>query len=52
MLGMIVRVAITAAFVGWISAWINNRRLAKQNKVVIPPLTTEDQIETRKEYGK
>jgi hypothetical protein len=47
-LGMVVRVAITAAVVAWISAWVNNRRLSKQNNVVIPPLTAEDQIEAKK----
>jgi hypothetical protein len=48
MLITIVKVAFTAAFVGWISAWVNNRRLAKQNQIVIPPLTAEDQVEAKK----
>jgi hypothetical protein len=45
---MIVRVAITATVVAWISAWANNRRLAKQNKFVVAPLTAEDQVEAKK----
>jgi hypothetical protein len=52
MLTTIIRLAFTAAFVAWISAWINERRLRKQNNLVIPPLTAEEQVEAKEKYGK
>jgi hypothetical protein len=52
MLTTIIRLAFAAAFVAWISAWINERRLRKQNNLVIPPLTAEKQVEAKEKYGK
>jgi len=49
MLITIIKLAFTAAFVAWISAWINNRRLTKQKNLVIPPLTAEEQAEAKEE---